>query len=416
MAQTADCIVAGAGSVGVATALHLQARGRDVVLIDRRPAGEGTSFGNAGIIQAEGVVPYMLPRDAVLLAKMLINRRPEAHVHYRALFAMVPWLARYMWNSSKAGVERGAQAHLPLIQHCVREHEALMSQAGAEALMRRTGYLRVFRDTADMETDEAELKRQNARYGVNFETLNPDTLHELEPHLSQDLVGAMYLPDPVSVSDPSALAKAYAELFKRNGGRFVTADAATLERSGDLWQVQTVDGAISARDAVVAAGPWSGDILKAAAGVSVPLVAKRGYHMHFKPAGNAGLSRPVLDADYGYVIAPMANGFRLTTGAEFAFRDAPATPKQLAMVEPAARGLVPIDSRIDAKPWIGSRPCLPDMIPMIGPVPRNPGLWANFGHHHLGLTLGPVTGRLLAEMLTGEPTFTSPDPYRVDRY
>ena len=415
MAQSADCLVLGAGSVGVATALHLQARGREVVLVDRRPAGEATSFGNAGLIQAEGVVPYMLPRDPLLLARMLANQRPEAHVHYRALLALMPWLARYMWNSMPKGVERGAAAHLPLIRNCVAEHDALMEAAGATDLARRTGYLRIFRDTADLEADEAEHKRLNDRYGVNYEVLNPDRLKEIEPHLSQDLVGAIYLTDPVSVSDPSALAKSYADLFVARGGRFATADATTLESAGGKWQVQTVDGPIMAKDAVVAAGPWSGDILKAQ-GVPVPLAVKRGYHMHYKPAGNAGLTRPVIETDYGYALAPMKSGIRLTTGAEFAFRDAPATPKQLAKVEPAARKLIPLDNRIDPKPWIGARPCLPDLIPMIGPVPRRPGLWANFGHHHLGLTLGPVTGRLLAEMMTGEKPFTAPEPYRVDRF
>jgi D-amino-acid dehydrogenase len=124
----------------------------------------------------------------------------------------------------------------------------------------------------------------------------------------------------------------------------------------------------------------------------------------------------VLDIEYGYVLAPMTRGIRLTTGAEFAPRDAPPTPVQLAKVEPIARGLFPLAERVDEKPWIGARPCLPDMLPMIGPIPGRKGLWADFAHHHLGFTLGPVSGRLLAEMMTGEATFTDPSPYRIDRF
>jgi D-amino-acid dehydrogenase len=151
-------------------------------------------------------------------------------------------------------------------------------------------------------------------------------------------------------------------------------------------------------------------------GVHVPLVGKRGYHMHYNASGNAGLSRPVLDTDFGYVLAPMAAGIRLTTGAEFARMHSAPTPVQLDRVEPIARKLFPLAKRVEDEPWLGHRPCLPDMLPVIGAVPGRKGLWGSFGHHHLGFTLGPITGRLLAEMMTGAPTFTDPAPYRIDRF
>ena len=138
--------------------------------------------------------------------------------------------------------------------------------------------------------------------------------------------------------------------------------------------------------------------------------------MHFGAKGNATLGRTVLDADYGYALAPMRQGIRLTTGAEFARLDAPSTPVQLDKVDPTARKLFPLEDRLDKKPWLGRRPCLPDMLPVIGAVPGHKGLWADFGHHHLGLTLGPISGRLVAEMMTGQPTFTDPAPYRIDRF
>jgi hypothetical protein len=143
---------------------------------------------------------------------------------------------------------------------------------------------------------------------------------------------------------------------------------------------------------------------------------KRGYHMHYTAEGNAVLNRPLIDAENGYLLAPMTRGIRLTTGAEFADRDAPKTPVQLDRVEPHARDVFPLGARVDAEPWLGSRPCLPDMVPIIGPAPGHKGLWLNFGHHHLGFTLGPSSGRLLAEMMTGEQTFTDPAPYRADRF
>ena len=124
----------------------------------------------------------------------------------------------------------------------------------------------------------------------------------------------------------------------------------------------------------------------------------------------------MLDAQNGYVLTPMLGGIRLTTGAEFAPRDAPPSPVQLAKAEPLAREIFPLAARVDAQPWLGRRPCLPDMLPIIGQAPRHKGLWFDFGHHHLGFTIGPVSGRLLAEMMTGEETFTNPAPYRAERF
>ena len=151
-------------------------------------------------------------------------------------------------------------------------------------------------------------------------------------------------------------------------------------------------------------GPWSDNLL-ARFGITVPLGVKRGYHMHFKAASNAKLRRPVVDAEYGYVLSEMKDGVRLTTGAEFALRDAPPTPSQMSRVEPIARTLFPLMERIEPQPWLGARPFLPDLLPMIGQVPGHQGLWVNFGHHHLGFTTGPTTGRLLAEMITNASTF-----------
>ena len=166
---------------------------------------------------------------------------------------------------------------------------------------------------------------------------------------------------------------------------------------------------------VVALGPWSDDVFRPL-GYRFPLGIKRGYHLHFRAHGNATLNRPVLDAEVGYMLAPMSRGIRLTTGAEFADRDAPPTPVQLARVAPRAREIFPLGDRAEPKLWLGRRPCLPDMLPIIGPAPRHRGLWLDFGHHHLGFTLGPVAGRLLAEMMTGEKPFTDPSPYRAERF
>jgi D-amino-acid dehydrogenase len=165
----------------------------------------------------------------------------------------------------------------------------------------------------------------------------------------------------------------------------------------------------------VALGPWGADVLEPL-GIDLPLEVKRGYHRHFKPDGNKGLNRPVLDAEVGYAVVPMEQGLRLTTGAEFAARDAKPTPVQFDRLMPQARALFPLGEPIEAEPWMGRRPCFPDSKPVIGPAPGQSGLWLDYGHAHWGLTLGPVSGRLLAEMITGEVPFTDPAPYSAERF
>ncbi len=215
--------------------------------------------------------------------------------------------------------------------------------------------------------------------------------------------------------DPLALTRAYLARFTTLGGIVLTGDARSLHRSGDRWRVDTNEGPVDAREAVVALGPWAQDLLDPL-GVKLPLAVKRGYHRHFKPRGNAGLVRPVVDVKYGYIVAPQQQGLRLTTGAEFAARDAPPTPVQLERVMPAARGLFPLGEPVEAQPWMGCRPTFPDSMPVIGRAPGHGDLWLNYGHTHWGLTLGPATGRLLSEMMTGATPFCDPAPFGAERF
>jgi len=410
-----DVIVLGGGIVGVSTALHLQKRGRSVVLVDRRDPGEETSHGNTGIIQREGVVPYPFPRDLGLLAAYALNLRPEAHLHWRALPSIAPWLYRYWRASTPEGLAQTSRGARPLIERCIIEHEALMADAGILGILRRTGYLRVYRTEAARRLALAKDAKDRQSYGVNFQAVDADKVAALEPHLKNGIAGGVLMPDPVSVADPGAVVKAYARLLEERGGRFMLGDARSLRERREGWEIETAAGPLTASDAVIALGPWSDDVFRPL-GYRFPLGVKRGYHMHFRAQGNATLIRPVLDAENGFALTPMTRGIRLTTGAEFAVRDAPPTPVQVEKSEVRARELFPLGERMDAEPWLGRRPCLPDMLPVVGRAPDHAGLWFNFGHHHLGFTMGPVTGRLLAEMLTGEAPFTDPAPYRCERF
>lgn len=413
--MTKDVIVLGAGIVGVSVALHLQQRGRNVVLVDRRAPGEETSFGNAGLIEASSVVPYGFPRDWRTVLRLVRNHSTELRYDLRSLPSYASWLARFWWESAPQRLQAAARDMLPLIRQSVAEHEALIDRAGLHDLVRPTGWLEAYRSPALFERESREAARVAHAHGLHIALFDNAGLRNTEASLGAGYAGAVHWTDPRSVSDPGALTKGYARLFEREGGRVVTGDAGTLEVRGRGWRVLTHSGVLEAESVVVALGPWS-DLVFKPLGYRVPLIAKRGYHMHYESDARSPLLRPVVDIEGGYVVAPMRRGLRLTTGVELAGRGRPPNPVQLDLAERAARPLFGLGKRLDDQPWLGLRPCTPDMRPVIGPAARHAGLWFAFGHNHHGLTLGPVTGRLLAEMMTDEATFTDPAPYRPSRF
>jgi D-amino-acid dehydrogenase len=410
-----DAVVLGAGIVGICVALHLQKRGRTVTLVDRRGAAEETSFGNAGLIQREGVYPYGFPHDFGALLRYGLNRTIDAHYHPSALPRLAPFLWRYWHHSRPARHAEVARRYAKLIEHCVSEHETLARESDANGFLRPGGWMKVFRTARERDRRFAEAEQWKKEFGINYRAVDARALQEMEPHVAPVLVGALHWIDPVAVDDPQGLALAYLRAFERLGGRFVQGNAATLEPDGAGWRLRTAEGPLAATTAVIALGPWA-DVLTRALGYDLPLAVKRGYHMHYRAAGGARLNHPMLDTERGYFLAPMRRGIRLTTGAEFALRDAIRTPVQLGRAEPIARDLFPLAERLDTEPWMGARPCTPDMLPVIGPAPRHANLWFAFGHAHHGLTLGPVTGRLVAEMVCGTPTFVDPAPYSAQRF
>lgn len=410
-----DAIVLGAGIVGVSVALHLQARGVSVTLVDRRAPGEETSYGNAGLIEASSVVPYGFPRDWRTLLRLARNDSTMLRYDARSLPAYARWLAAFWRESAPQRLAGAARDMLPLISRCVAEHEALIARTDLRALVRPIGWLQAYRSPQAFERECEAAQRLADEHHLRTEVFDAAGLRAAEPSLNEGYAGAIHWIDPASVADPGALVKGYAQLFLREGGRFATGDARTLRAQGGGWQVQTDDGPLAAELAVVAMGPWS-DQVTAPLGYRVPLMAKRGYHMHYASAAGAPLLRPIVDIEGGYVVAPMRQGLRLTTGVELATRNRPPNYAQLDAAERAARPVFGLGERIDDMPWMGMRPCTPDMRPVLGPAPRHAGLWFAFGHNHHGLTLGPVSGRLVAEQIMGETPFTDPAPYSPMRF
>ena len=413
MART-DVIVLGAGIVGVSVALHLARRGLAVALIDRGEPGRGTSYGNAGIIEANTLFPAAFPSSPMSLLCIALKRAPEANYHITSLLRLAPWLVAFRRNSAPERLIATMRTMRPLFERAIAEHEILMSESGAGRYLRRTGWLKLYRSDSGF----ARTARERAiamELGLPVRALDVDAARALEPALAPVFRHAVFWEGAASVSNPLAVTRAYAARFAALGGVTVTGDARSLHQLGVKWRVETAQGPIDAEAAVVALGPWAPDLLTPL-GIKLPLAAKRGYHRHFRLRGNASLARPILDADIGYCLAPMEQGIRITTGAEFASRDAAPTPVQLDRVLPAARDLFPLGDAVEDKAWLGARPCFADSRPVLGRASRWPALWLACGHGHSGLTLGPVTGRLIAEMMTGGTPFCDPTPYGAERF
>jgi D-amino-acid dehydrogenase len=413
MART-DAIVLGAGIVGTSAALHLAKRGLAVTLVDRRGPGEETSYGNAGVIEGNTLFPHAFPSGFGELLRIALKRAPEANYHLSFLPKVAPWLLAYRFNTRAEGSLAFAEAMRPLFSRAVSEHEALMAEAGATRYLHKDGWIKLYRSDEAFAATARERELAVA-LGLTQRALSVEETRALEPSLMPVFRHAVHWPDAASVSNPLAVTKAYAARFAALGGVVLNGDALTLHRSGQHWRVETDEGPIDAKDIVVALGPWAPDLL-GRLGIDLPLMFKRGYHRHFGPRGNAGLTRPVVDTANGYCLAPMEQGIRLTTGAEFADRDAKPTPEQFDRLLPAARDLFPLGDQLEAQPWMGSRPCFADSRPVIGRAPGQPGLWLDYGHAHWGLTLGPVSGRLVAEMMTGATPFCDPKPYAAERF
>ncbi|WP_246793977.1 NAD(P)/FAD-dependent oxidoreductase [Burkholderia perseverans] len=420
-----DVIVLGAGIVGVSVAVHLQDRGRRVALVDRQAPGLGTSFGNAGLIERSSVMPYAFPRSPGALLRYAANQATALYWHPPSLPSFAPWLLRFWHESAPARHAAAARDMRPLIERSVIEHDALTARsAEAAALVQASGWIEAFRSPRAFERGAAQAAALARSHGLRYTALDAAALRAQQPSLRDGFAGGIHWLDPKAVSNPGALVGAYASLCTQLGGTLLTGDATTLAPIGAArdsggnsgWRVRTDHGEASARDVVIALGPWS-DAVFARFGYRIPLRDKRGYHMHYAPPPDKpGLSAPVIDIEEGYAIAPMQRGLRLTTGVELAARSLPPTGIQLARAERIARPTFGLGERLDPAPWFGMRPCTPDMRPVLGAAPRHPGMWFAFGHNHHGLTLGPITGRLLAQAICGEPPDIDLAPFDARRF
>lgn len=398
-----DVIVLGAGIVGVSTALHLRNRGAEVTLLDHTGPEDAASFGNAGVLQSEAVEPYGIPQNLTTLSRMFLGRDNGLTYDLAGLWSNFPALAEYWRHSRPARHRTISQTYSALISQALTDHGALIAQSNADHLIRRGGYLSIHRNQAQLDIAAGDAARLAQSFNVPSVTLSPQETTNLEPGLTLESGGAIHWTGPWTVTDPGELVRAYEAAFITAGGQRGVGDARTLVRSASgSWQVQSDDGPVSAGHVVLATGAAT-PALAQAFGHRFQLVHKRGYHRHFDAPRT--LSRPVVDELNGFVMSPMQGGLRIATGAALV-RQPDSKPSQLIRSTTLAETLLRQKLTPTSEIWSGVRPCMPDMLPVVGQSRSHPGFWFHFGHGHQGLTLGPTTARMLSEQVMGRNSRT----------
>jgi D-amino-acid dehydrogenase len=398
----ADVLIAGGGIVGLSVAIALRQRGKTVVVVDPGSPTRRASYGNAGMINRASLFPLASPHVWRNLARYVLNRDPGLHLDRPNAWRVLPWLRRFLRSSNEASWRRAAGALDPLVAAATPEHRRLAKLAGAEALLDRTGWIRLYRSDEAFERSRLE-QALLAEHGVPFEVFSEAAIGELEPALTRPFARAILFPEMTLVRSPGALIQRYERLLEELGGRFVRASLEALGPEDGGWIGRARGLAVAGRQAVISAGAWSGGLARLL-GYKLPLAVERGYHLHFRPGNGKRLARPVYDPAGGCVVCPMNDGLRVLCGVELAPRDAPPHLRLISGAVAAAAAMASLGEQVEDHPWLGYRPSTPDGLPVIGLADRHQGLAFAFGHGHIGLSTGPITGQIVADLLCGART------------
>ncbi len=416
MSQTErdTAVVVGAGIVGVCTAWHLLRRGVSVTLIDRDDPGLGCSYGNAGALSFGSVAPLAMPgviRDAL---SMLLDPAAPLRIPLPYLPKAASWLWRFVRAGQPDEVRRISDVLATLLAHSIEKHVEILEYAGAPEIVHRTGQLYLYPDEQWLKKDAMSwaLRRE---HGLRIERLGRGDILALEPEVGPDYTVGMFTPDQGMSINPYRQVTAIASDFARRGGRIIRDRVTTIEVEADsVRAVRGENGAYACNHAVICAGAWSTQLL-ASLGYALPLESQRGYHVTI-PSSGVTTARPVVAADRKVFITPMEDGLRVAGTVEFGgLERAPTRKRAEYLVRDLTRVFPRAHVPADWSYWMGHRPCFPDTLPVMGQS-RHRGLWFNFGHGHLGLTMSAPSGDILARASCGEPSNIDLAPLSFERF
>ncbi len=411
---SATVAVIGAGIVGISCALHLQHAGFKVILIDRLGPGEATSLGNAGILASHGMIPVVTPGILKKLPGMLFDPMGPLSLRWPHTARMLPWFWQYLRNSSHANVTRISDALADLTIGSVEEHLSLAKPAGAEKLIKAEPTLSLYENEASYKSDDYAWKIRR-KHGARSKIIEASELASFDPELSPKFKFGILLQDYGYVLDPLALTKHLARGFEAAGGKIIKAEVIDIAIENNRPERLIMAGnSVKFDRLVIAAGAWSAKLARKL-GSKVPLETERGYHITLTDPGLMPKA-PVMATFGKFIATPMSMGLRLAGLVEFGGLEATPNYARAETLLKHAKILFPNVRTKDYTQWMGHRPALPDSLPVIGPSPHFANVFFAFGHHHIGLTTGPKTGRLIAGLIQGEKPNVDLSPFSIDRF
>ena len=393
-----EIVIVGAGVIGLAIAEALVAEGREVILIDGNEPGSGASYGNAGTIADYAVMPVGTPGVLWGLPQLLFNRNSPLAIRPGGLGALLPWLTRFAVQSLPAASARNAAAIAGLLVGAKGLWQDLVGRIGAADLMDGRGALYLYETAAAFRAAEADMAVRRAM-GVTVDLISAAQVAELEPGLPQTAAGAAFFPKAACFTDPGGLMERLRQAAMQHAG-FLSGRVERVQRQIDGIIVEGAGFRVHARTVILATGAHGRDLARQAGDV-VPLETERGYHVEWDMDAPL-LQRPVCPSSRGFYMVPMAGRLRVAGTVELGGLTAPPSPHRIARLVEGARAIFPDLGEPD-RTWMGFRPSMPDSLPVIGPSQGGGDVIHAYGHGHIGLTLAPVTARIVADLVAGRP-------------
>lgn len=408
-AHQTEIAIIGAGVVGLAIAERLLAEGREVTLIDPNPPGSGASYGNAGTIADYATLPVGTPDVLRNLPSLLFDRNSPLSIRRAALPSLAPWLIRFARQSLPDAARRNAAAIAALLEDACPLWEGLAARIGGTDILQKRGCLYLYETKAAYRAAHADMTQRRS-LGIKVDLIGPEELRQLEPGLPQVEGGAAYFTNAVFMADPGQMVQ---RLTRAITAPVLSYKITSLERTGSGVLLSGDAVQIRARHVVLAAGAHSRALARAA-GDRIPLDTERGYHAEWNmPAPR--ITRPTCPTTRGFYLCPMSGRLRVAGTVELGGLTAPPSPHRIERLIEGARAIFPYLPAPD-RTWMGFRPSLPDSLPVIGPSRGGAEVIHAFGHGHIGLTLAPITARLVADLIAGRTPERDLGPTRPDRF
>ena len=412
MSQNIKVGIIGAGIQGISNALFLQKKGFDITIFDRdEPGSAAASYGNAGHFS-----PYAslsLNRTDVLadVPAMLLSSTGPLALKWNYVPKMIPWFMKFILNTSKKKMMHTAKNMHQILDLALPAYDELFEEIDLEGLVENKGILYIWNDK-DLKSRELEIRVRD-ELGVKQQLVNKHEVHDFEPNIKPFYHAGVYYPYARHARNPKKILLKLFQLFLKKGGNFNKMNVEDIHFDNEKPIFIMNNQKFSFDKAVIACGAFS-KRLTDKLDEKIPLDTERGYHVHFKDCDHL-LNRPVIFSNRGFGITPMEQGLRVVGTVEFGGLDNPLTKSRIKnLIKNAKYMLGDLPEHEDE--WLGFRPTLPDFLPVMGPSKNHKNVFYCFGHHHLGWTLGPISGKIVSGMIAEENTNLDLNPYSPKRF